>query len=1059
MQTYNPQRILENAKFVWWESAGPGASLPQGLSAIPFQFSLYLLQMAGFSPVAMQAILFFVLLTLMGFGMYLFTSSFFPDSRKYPLIAGLFYMFNPYMMIQVWHRFIHTTIILAAALPFLAIFWNKWIQEGKAKHLLFFLITTFLSVYAFGTYAFILAVWIFLFLLTVIAMIPWQGRGRAAKVGLRFLFAFIVWILINTWWMIPVSQISPAVLSEQHKTEESLMTLITISAQEILPYSLQLVNPFYLINQADFGNLYKNPLFELIPWVFIFVIFLGVINSMKQRTFALYGIFYLLALFLAKGAAPPFGKLFIFAFTNIFALGVLRNPFEKTGLILVFFSTVMFALGLKILSEKFVRSNKLLVAAIVFLLFVFSWPMILGKVIGRVDAPAFVEVPESYKEADQWFLEQRKTGILDGKILHLPLTGEESIQYNWKWGYNGLEPSDTFFTAYPSISRGFNIQRIDDALSGLAASFQEEVKSEIILGYLQDFNVRFIVLHKDVNQAGGNLANPEDIEQLLNNLDFLERQPQFQDLVIFKLKDQYFSPRITIEHNIDLLYPGKEKLSLWTALVKDPTTKYISLVNNKDLEVPEISGYNQTFIFPKGSFLYGISSDSVSPLERLKSSGPFFNQTGMIQSLNLSEKILALSATLLSISTNPSGDISSLMDDYDKQLMQILPRGIEINRFQISGQESLLSGIFRIHLNTLQVLIQQPSFNESNRQKISEVKEKLEKYLVNLNIAPKYNNQTAEERQVFKFQLPVKSNYELLMVKPETASLFPDKLEKKEFFIENDRTVLNASASQNTMNFGMLDLEAGEFEVSYPVVFSGNLASATTYTLESPYIEVPLANIRPSGAYRFSGQVRVQGDSGFYILLYENQNPQPSLKEFLQANPLAGWQTFQLNFESKPTTKSAKLVIAGAQNSLQSKVFFNDIKVQEVLRNTVFLKGSRGESVPEPTGESVRFSRLSPVSFKGEMQILSPGFLFFKETFHPGWKLTLKNKDESKVMQKHFLGNLYANAWYIDQAGEYEFKMDFEPQRYVSLGVLLTGVGFAAIAGYWLLGKNLKVKK
>ncbi|MDP3733275.1 MAG: hypothetical protein Q8Q91_01920, partial [Candidatus Daviesbacteria bacterium] len=251
LQTYNPKRILENARFVWWDSAGPGAPIPQGLSAVPFQFTLFLFQSLGFSPLALQATLFFTLLFLMGYGMYLFLERKLENkNRIYPIIGGLFYMLNPYMMIQVWHRFIHTTIILAGALPFLALFWDKWIKQGRLKYLLFFLFVSFLSVYAFGTYAFILAVWIFLSFLTIGQLVPWQGRKQAYAVGLRFVFGFIVWILVNAWWMVPVSQISPAVLSGQHKTEESLMTLVTISSQEILPYSLQLINPFYLVYQA-----------------------------------------------------------------------------------------------------------------------------------------------------------------------------------------------------------------------------------------------------------------------------------------------------------------------------------------------------------------------------------------------------------------------------------------------------------------------------------------------------------------------------------------------------------------------------------------------------------------------------------------------------------------------------------------------------------------------------------------------------------------------------------------------------------------------------------------
>jgi len=1004
LQTYNPQRILENARFVWWDAAGPGALLPQGLSAIPLQFSLYLLQQMGFSPVAMQASLFFLLLTLMGFGMYLFVSTLFPENKKYPFIAGIFYMFNPYMMIQVWHRFIHTTIIFAAALPFLAIFWNKWIKEGKVRYLLFFLLATFLSVYAFGTYAFILAVWIFLSFLTIGQLVPWQGRKQAYAVGLRFVFGFIVWILINAWWMVPVSQISPAVLSEQHKTEESLVTLTTISSQEILPYSLQLINPFYLVYQAEFGNIYKNVLFQIIPWIFVFIILFGLLNSIKHKAFSLFGIFYLLALFLAKGAAPPFGKLFIFGFINIFTLGVLRNPFEKTGLILVFFSTVMFVLGLKVLSEKFGKNILLRNSLIIFiclLILIFSWPMIMGKVIGRLDKPAFVEVPISYQEANSWLLEQRKVGILDGKILHLPLTGEESIQYNWKFGYNGLEPSDTFFTAYPSISRGFNIKRIDDALSGLGLLFYSDyTDSARLLGNLQDFSVRFIVLHKDVDWTGGNLPNPQDLEKLLDRLEFLEKKQQFGDLIVYQLKGQYFKPGITIEHDFSLIYPGEEKLSLWPSLIKNPETKLITPFEVNDFAYNE----SRAFIFPKSFFVYGVASDSASPMERLKNLKPLFSQIGMIQSLFLADKVLALSEAL-----------NSNIDDYGKILKQVFPKAIEINKFQINGEESLLSSIFRIHIQTLQNLQQNTM--------------ELEKYLVESNLKPKYFDRDTDTRQVFKFDVPTDGSFELVMLDSHPASFL-------NFYINEKQVQLEGKVFENTLSFGTLDLQKGDLEISYPVMLSENLASQAAVINND--IEIPINKIGGSTMYRFSGTVRLDQGSGFYVLFYENQNPQPSARESLQSNSLAGWQKFQINFQTKPTTKKAKIVISPAA----SKLTVSDIKVLRVLNNQIFLRSNKKEQVLSQDGaESVEFIKKSAIEYGGKIKLSNPGFLFFKETFHPGWKLSLISAGETIFPKQHLLANLYGNAWYIDKAGEYEFKIEFEPQKYVYIGLSLTIFG------------------
>lgn len=1017
LQTYNPQRILENAKYVWWEAAGPGASLPQGLSAIPFQFGLYILQLIGLSPVGMQAALFFLLMTLMGFGMYLFIANSFASIKKYAFLGGLFYMLNPYMMIQVWHRFIHTTIVLAAALPFFGIFWNKWIKEGSARHFFLFLLTTAFSFYAFGTYAFILAVWIFLTLLTIAAILPWQGKKHSLGICIRFVFAFVVWVLINAWWLIPVSQISPAVLSEQHKTEESLMTLLTISNQEILPYSLQLINPFYLVNQADFGTVYKNFFMLILPWIFVFLILLGVINSLKQKQFSLYGIFYMLALFLAKGAASPFGSLYVFGFSNIFALGVLRNPFEKTGLILVFFSTVMLVLGLKFLTEKLKNPSleKLAPFGLIGIILIFSWPMFFGKVIGRYDKPAYVQVPQSYKDADTWFKEKKASGTLDGKILHLPLTQKESIEYKWTYGYSGLEPSDTFFTAYPSISRGFNIERIDNALAFLGRNIENPEE-------LGDFNVRFIVLHKDTQSS-------RDFESILNKLTFLTRQQQFGDLIIYQIKDEYFKPKITFENNFSLLYAQGNKLSDLKAFIREEGIKTVSPSTNESTQLEQA---RERIIFPKNSFIYGLASGSADLMDayvaRFESMKPILKQTGMIQSLDLADAIIKLSRI-------PPSD-----KEYEQILNKIFPQGIEINRFEVNGQESLLSSLFRIHLSNLT----DPA-----------LREKLNTHLINLNLKPEFFDDGKQERKVFKFNIPADDDYEILMTNPDSAEFFEGNLKKLTFYINNKEEMLISETQGKLLNFGKTPLLEGNLEISYPVILSSSIASREE--AKAGYLEIPIEKITGSQNLRFSADVKMEQGTGFYVLFYENENTQPSIKEYLQASPSLVFQKLQMNIQTQKEATKGKIIIlmVSADGTSPSKALFNNIKVQKLLSNDIILR-SKKENILSQSQAETSFKRLSPIKYEGKVKSTGPGFLFFRETFHPGWKLTLKDADGLND-KKQFIGSLYANAWYIDTPGDYEFEITFEPQNKVYLGLGLSLFGLIMAAAYAIFFKRMKI--
>ena len=60
--SYDPQRIVEIAKFVWWDSSAPGALVPHGVTSLPVQFFQSMLVQAGLPYFVVQATLFWILL-------------------------------------------------------------------------------------------------------------------------------------------------------------------------------------------------------------------------------------------------------------------------------------------------------------------------------------------------------------------------------------------------------------------------------------------------------------------------------------------------------------------------------------------------------------------------------------------------------------------------------------------------------------------------------------------------------------------------------------------------------------------------------------------------------------------------------------------------------------------------------------------------------------------------------------------------------------------------------------------------------------------------------------
>lgn len=1097
LQTYNPKRILENARYVWWDSTAPGSPIPQGLSAIPFQFFLFIFQTMGFSPLLLQSTLFLILLFLMGFGMYLFLEQKLEDKRKiFSLLGGLFYMFNPYMMVQVWHRFIHTTIILAASLPFFAIFWDKWIKRGNLRNLVFFLLSNFFAVYIFGTFAFIITVWIFLLLLTLSNMIPWN-KTESVKIGMRFLFGLIVWVLINSWHLYPVTQISPAVLSVQHKSSESIVTLVDISAQAILPYTLQLINPFYLFTQAEFGPIYKNSLFQILPWIFVSIVLIGLVNSFKIKQLSLYGILFLISIFLVKGAAPPFGYLYLFGFENIFALGILRNPFEKTGLILVFFATVLFALGLKVITDRFkTRTNSFFIVLIISSVFIFSWPMFAGKLIGRIDHPAYVQVPKSYSLADQWLNKQKDSGILDGKILHLPLTRQEAVSYKWQFGYNGLEPSDTFFTAYPSISRGFNIQRVDDSLTALSLIFYKPYfeDSSKILQLLRSFNVRFIVLHKDLNWLASDTYDPLEAGKVLDNLNFIEKKVELGDLVIYQLKDEFFGPKIEIQESVSLVYPQKVNMRVWPALASR-SRGFISPAQGHNLDENLKAHIRQTLIFPENSFFYPEASDS-SIENTVKQLSTQLN--GMLGTVGYLKKL----GTIQTNTEQTVGEIISSskklievfggrgIDEYSSLIDRILPSFKSDSSLYFDIAKSTVLDTLKTHIVILSYL--EKKLSEKDRESILKVENKIKEVLKNENLLPIFTpiDKISEvgQRQFFDFWVNADDDYELLLVDSKIKDAYTDQFRQVNFQINDQLKNLAGKDTGNIISFGNIGLKQGLNEISFSNPPSVNLASSLdklttigsvsiggddirmTVSKNNPAaVETPSFQTTGEDIYQISFDGQISANTGVYIQLIqdtdneENGQKMPRIS-FLQHLDQQNWQG-NISINSPPLalqTRQAKIRLIGlippeySAPDTTSTVMLKNLRVVRILNNRIFLRSANSSSLQEDTSDQVTFRKINSAQYEGNIKLTKPQFLFFKETYHPGWRLQLINGNQIIEPKTHYLGDLYGNVWYIDQIGEYNFEITFEPQKSFYIGIALTGLGILSLIIYPVILKGLR---
>lgn len=972
LQTYNPQRIFEISKYIWWEATAPGTTVPQALIALPFNFVFSILQIIGFSSLLLQATLFFLTLSSMGIGMYFLLKFIFKDlPAKHALFGALFYLFNPYMMISVWHRFVHSTFFLVAALPFLVISWLKWIKEGKLYWLFLFLVTNLLALYAFGTIAYVFTIWLLLTLISLPEIIfPLKNIQITKKIIFRFFLGFLFWVITNIWWLVPLFNISPGLLSQQHTNEETITSLINISRQAILPYSLQMINPFYLFYQQDFGISYLTIIVRLIPWLFVLIIFIGFIRAIKLKDLSRWPFVYLIIVLLSKGVSSPFGFGYILGMEHFFSLGVFRNPFEKIGVLIPLVSVILFVSGLIFLDDFFAkRWNKkvslFLVLIIVLVIISFCWPMFVGKIFGKIEKPEYVKVPNSYVEADAWIKSDLGLEKGMGKILHLPLTRNEAISYKWENGYSGLESSALFFTSLPSISHGFNIKRIDDTLTAFYLSFNK-LDQDKILRFLQDFNVSYIVLHKDVIWQNSDIFDPSQTEDVLNKLKFLNLSFKIGDLLIYKVAADYQRPRIYLADDIKLVYPPTSA-SLWPWKLSE---KEIFLTPQDEISKQIVT--KEILVFPKSQFVYNESSQSAllnvaynlvqNPqmidvwLKPLIETNNVLRQNGEIEAENLNNEIISITKNLLKITQFIVSSRQINKDEfksYKRGIEEIFSSNLSESRLLLYIGRDSVSTIFQLHLSLLNALSQ--TFTSENYLK--EVVLFLNQKLIEGNFISKnwkFQDQSTKnnEIKVFNFEIVEEGDYEIFLTLPDDKNV--DQINLKEIKIKVDA-------------------------------------------------------------------IKVDGEENQSDILRDNQLVKLGNHYFLKGD---------------------------------HQIIFN-IDYKDLTQEDIFLRKNNPNNLfTETDNKIVEMKRISPVLYTGKLQIRKPTFLIFSEAYNKGWQLNILNKDKNLTAEQ-LLANLYANAYFINQTGDFDFKLEFKPQRLVNYGLWIGLISYLSLVLY-IIGKRIK---
>jgi len=1058
---YRPTRILDVGRYTWWDAVAPGATFSNTLASLPFYTVLAALSSIGLPDFAIQALVFFFVLFVSGTSVYFLTLTFMGEDRTRQtagILAALFYMFNLFSLVLVWHRFAPSSILFSALLP-LGLLLTVKALRGKKIFLPAFTIAllTVAFSYCFSSPALLLTFWIVI--LSYLSFHVTCSKGSNILHVAKFtVMVVVLFVLMNCWWFIPYlyEYSIPSVAALYGFGTDS-------SAQNLGSYAVldvsRLFDRYYLAvaplgdvpyEHGHFGLVYTTPLFQLISFMIPIVAFSTFLLKHRDQSVLYFALLSVLGIFLAKGAAPPLGGPMQWLVGNFLIFGPLRTAFGKLGFIVALGYSFLFGVGIASL-YTWVKYNRVipsfkgsfrkalslaLIGIVCFSFFgLYQWPMWTGDVFRRGDGiPDYrVRVPSYYDEAREWLSTQP-----EGRIIAMPFGEVGVLTYTWPpYGYHGDEGSELLFDG-PVLGKPLSL----DYFKKIIAHWRKLYVTNQMWKFMNLFGARFVMVRHDIqypDPSDPQIDNPADIEFAMQ---YLLSSTSFGEKIA-----PYSPPPVTIPRVEKQVYYGNST---------EGFTAYV--ISNMELEVEQTGGINGTSCVVLRGGPINRNFGAFYELEMGKGNWTDFSVMEMWIKASQPGALLVEAHDPKAIITswdgrlNPAYVITPSQADSWQRLLFPLPEGGITNVTKLliillnmpSDQTTYLKiGSIKVYTlpgqvleeslwNALWGLDKQLSSSE-NETAIYKVKPEGDERVIAVVYKIPSSLRNLSNFTVLRVNLNVTSSGNLLFIATDSKDRQASWDGRFDEFYRITETDVGAWRGV------FLDLGSKRSSIDLSNVTS--LLIGMTYVV-SPYVELRIQDIYRIGKEyqlvpnQHISHVKTIGELDFYKI-----DDAYFLDKIYATNRIV----FSLNSYTMLEMMNEPSFIPG-----ETLVFLDS---QCNMSDYSFLKSLEADApLYKPC---LSFRQIDPTHYEvSVVNATQPFFLFFGETYHPLWKANIQGAGEIPD-NRHFIMNGYGNAWYIDKTGTYKIEIKFSLQtvfNYCVMASFLTLVGtvcFLYLSSNW----------
>lgn len=591
---FNPVDIIQTRTFAWVDkiyfgNSGSEYEIPH---IWPTFISYYVLNVFGLSAGMIECLIYVLMFTVLGCGMYFFMSSValsnfnnISGRKLVSFVAATFYMFNPYTFfsLEVQHYdFLMVLAFFPVFLTFLMLGKEAYMKSDKKyfEYIVLLGITSTILLPANYAITYTLIFFFIWFLVFESAATIHTIGSQAFKKLIKYsICCLIVILLLNLWWILNFAWtfFDKSGFTYTLSTRDAFNNLTAASniglvdALRLQPTLFRTtIYPRFPFN-PEWDVAFTSPFMTILGVSISVFAFVCLISKEGRNKYTFFWAVTFISFFpIYLGLSGPFGQIFLWLWNNVPLFHIFRNP-DKFMTIIVFSLTVILGSSISLLYRK-IQNMKLITnhnfrrifSLVVFVIllssiFINSYPLLSGNFGGEL-AP--INPPKYYEESKQW-LNAQETQEGSYRVMIIPF---DSLLESYGWGPN----YDTLSVPYKIYNQPIVYYDPQEKAAGLpsgtlnvAEFFPKYFESggQSVAELLSLMNVKYVLVRDDliqrlpqyeyrdgqwyeIGQRGA--ANTTIYKSILDTQTYIRKVAEFGNLTFYEN-----------EINNPLIYPAK----------------------------------------------------------------------------------------------------------------------------------------------------------------------------------------------------------------------------------------------------------------------------------------------------------------------------------------------------------------------------------------------------------------------------------------------------------------------------------------------------------------------